>query len=290
LTNYNFLIDTGADVSVIPPQRHDTPVTSATKLYAANGTPIKTYGTKDLSVSLGLRREFRWCFIVADVGYPIIGANFLEKHGILPDMKEKRLIDDATSLSVNGRVQSVHYTSISTLDHQSEFAKILQQYPAVTQTNIRRECKVLHNTEHVIETTGPPTAARARRLPPDKLKAAKAEFQKRLEHGDIRPSKSPWATPITVARKKGPERWRICGDFRALNRATKPDRYPVPNILDFNNHLAGAMLFTALDVKRAYHQIPVAKDDIEKTAMITPFGLFEWVVMPFGLRNAAQSF
>ena len=71
---------------------------------------------------------------------------------------------------------------------------------------------------------------------------------------------------------------------------TKPDRYPVPNLQDFNLELEGAKVFTTIDIKRAYHQIPIAEDDIEKTAVITPFGLFEYVTMPFGLRNAAQTF
>uniref|UniRef100_A0A1X7UDL1 Reverse transcriptase domain-containing protein n=1 Tax=Amphimedon queenslandica TaxID=400682 RepID=A0A1X7UDL1_AMPQE len=84
--------------------------------------------------------------------------------------------------------------------------------------------------------------------------------------------------------------WRPCQNYRALNRITIPDRYPFPHLHDLTSTLNGAATFSKLDLVRAYHQIPVAQQDIHKTAITMPFGLFVFICMPFGLRNAAQTF
>ena len=146
-----------------------------------------------------------------------------------------------------------------------------------------------HGVEHYITTDGPPLHARARRLKQDKLDVAKAEFAEMEKLGIIRRSNSPWASPLHIAPKPSGG-WRPCGDYQRLNNVTVDDRYPLPHIQDFNGSLAGMKIFSKVDLVRGYHQIPVAEGDVPKTAVITPFGLWEFLRMPFGLKNAAQAF
>ena len=102
-------------------------------------------------------------------------------------------------------------------------------------------------------------------------------------------SDSPWASPLFLVEKKSGE-WRPCRDYHQLNAITIPDGYQTAHIEDSTTRLHGKTIFTTLDLVRAYHLVPVAEQDIPKTAVTTPFGSFEFLAMPFGLRNAAQTF
>ena len=134
-----------------------------------------------------------------------------------------------------------------------------------------------------------PTFAKARRLSPEKSSIVKAEFELILASGTIQVSSRNWSSPLhMVPKSKGA--WRPCGDYWALNKATKPDSYPVSHVQDFSARLPGCSIFSKINLVCTYHQIPIAAEDVPKTAVITPFGLFKFRRMPFGLRNAAQSF
>jgi hypothetical protein len=106
--------------------------------------------------------------------------------------------------------------------------------------------------------------ANARRLDPDKLCKAEAEFHELEAAGIIRRSDSPWSSPLHMVRKKDGS-WQPCGDYRRLNLATTHDRYPLPSILDLSNKLHSCKFYSCIDLVKGYHQIPMAAQDIPKT-------------------------
>ena len=133
-----------------------------------------------------------------------------------------------------------------------------------------------------------PQHNRARPLSILKRESVEKEFLQLEKSGVIRRSSSGWASPLHIVTKKDGS-YRPCGDYRQLNLHTIHDAYPMPLIKDVVSRFSGSTVFSSIDLSKAYHQFPVNPEDIPKTAVTTPFGNFEYLFMPFGLRNAAQT-
>ena len=303
-------MDGGAFVSLVPPSfAQRTKGANGKKLTAANGTSIDCFGEINLKIQLG-SRLFDHTVLVADVRTSLLGADFFANHALAPNHRDRTLIDLSNSPLISTldaqTSSSPHYEVIEnergfpaspsghinhinpSVDTKDSYSELLQSFPDLITPNFKLT-EVEHGVSHHIPTTGHPVKSKARRLAPEKLAEVKAELEKYVKLGIARRSKSEWSSPLLVTPKPDGS-WRVCGDYRRLNCQTDNDSYPVKNIGDFNSELDGKTIFSKVDLMKGYHQIPVNPEDIKKTAVITPFGLYEFPRTPFGLKTAAQSF
>ena len=305
LEGHKWLVDGGALLSIVPPtksQRRLGP--NGTGLCAANGTKINCYGSVEKTLNIG-SRTFTFSFTIADVRQRILGADFLAAFYLAPNHRDGTLIDldnfDVLPATFAHGATSNPVTLINEVNDQ--YYKLLDAFPEILTPSFT-PVEVKHGVRHHIPTNGHPVQNRARKLDSEKLRVAKAEIDKLVKLGVCQRASaadSEWASPLMVAKKPcvvpckcTPTTpcggWRVCGDYRRLNAVTQDDKYPVRSIHDFNAELHGKKIFSKIDLMKGYHQIPVAEEDVGKTGIITPFGLFVFPRTPFGLKNAGQDF
>ncbi|WVZ80143.1 hypothetical protein U9M48_027642 [Paspalum notatum var. saurae] len=135
-----------------------------------------------------------------------------------------------------------------------------------------------------------PVSRKPYRMAPDELKELKTQLQEQLDKGFIRPSSSPFGYPALFVAKKDQGGKRLCVDYRPLNIVTVKNKYPLPHIDILFDQLAGAKVFSKIDLRLGYYQIKIREEDIPKTAFSTRYGLYEYLVMSFGLTNTPAFF
>jgi len=160
---------------------------------------------------MGLRRDFTWCFVIADVDLPIIGVDLLSHYGLLVDCRNNRQLDGVTSLSTPGLNAPSSVPSVEIIAGGTPTDSLLEEFPGLTRpAGTHRE--VRHDTTHLIRTTpGPPVACRPRRLAPDRMADAKAEINAMLRDGTARRAEGPLSSDLHLVPKKD-NGWRPCGD------------------------------------------------------------------------------
>ncbi|GJR93711.1 putative reverse transcriptase domain-containing protein [Tanacetum coccineum] len=134
-----------------------------------------------------------------------------------------------------------------------------------------------------------PIARTPYRLAPSEMQELSNQLQELTDRGFIRPSTSPWGAPVLFVKKKDGS-FRMCIDYRELNKLTIKNRYPLPRIDDLFDQLQGSSVYSKIDLRSGYHQLRVREEDIPKTAFRTRYGHYEFQVMPFGLTNAPAVF
>lgn len=197
-----------------------------------------------------------------------------------------------SSQVVSSRVQDqIEALELSSLppEEQSRVRSFLQDYTPVFATHdgdLGCTNLIAHDIPLLDDV---PVRQRHRRIPPSEYELVKDHINQLLEAQVIRESSSPYASPIVLVKKKDGS-LRMCVDYRQLNNKTRKDAFPLPRIDESLDALTGACWFSTLDLASGYNQVPVSEADRSKTAFCTPFGLFEWNRMPFGLCNAPSTF
>ena len=169
--------------------------------------------------------------------------------------------------------------------------KLLAEFADVFPDDLPSGLPPKREVDHKIELepgNAPPTKA-PYRMSPLELDELKKQLAELSAKGFIQPSKSPFGAPVLFVKKKDGSR-RLCIDYRALNKFTIKNKYPLPRVAELLDRLNGAKFFSKIDLRSGYHQVRIAEGDVPKTAFRTRYGHFEFVVLPFGLTNAPATF
>ena len=185
-----------------------------------------------------------------------------------------------------GEEQLLQFGEQLTETQREQIKELLSHFPSVT----RNTPGITHKMIHRIRTTDcVPIRQKPYRIPQAYREEVLKELEEMEKQGIIEKSESEWASPLVIVTKKDGG-VRLCVDYRKLNQETKFDAYPMPRIEELLDEIGKAKFITTLDLAKGYWQVPLAKEDREKTAFTTPNGLYQFLTMPFGLSGAPATF
>jgi hypothetical protein len=224
----------------------------------------------------------------------ILGMEWMNQHKVILDISDRVVEINSPTVGhttlylpfKDGTASCAYVTIISPLDE----IPVVREYPDVFPDELPG-MPPDRDVEFVIELQPgtAPISKRPYRMPPKELAELKTQLQELLDKGYIRPSSSLWGCPTLFVKKKDGS-LRMCIDYRPLNAVTIKNKYPLPRIDVLFDQLAGAKVFSKIDLRSGYHQIKIRPCDIPKTAFSTRYGLYEFLVMSFGLTNAPAYF
>jgi hypothetical protein len=264
-------------------------------IQATGATQNTNLIARDVMLNLEDRKVGVVPLVLEDQGIDIIlGVNWMKQHKVLIDVDNRVL----TIKDMQGNPFQIQLPTRQCFDQmlKKTRAVTLESIPVVNEfedvfpedlPGLPPDRAVEFSIE--LEPGTAPISRRPYRMPPKELAELKVQLQELLDKGFIRPSTSPWGCPAIFVKKKD-NTLRLCVDYRPLNAVTIKNKYPLPRIDLLFDQLAGAKIFSKIDLRSGYHQIKIKPEDIPKTAFSTRYGLYEYLVMSFGLTNAPAHF
>ncbi|GJZ58361.1 putative reverse transcriptase domain-containing protein [Tanacetum coccineum] len=217
----------------------------------------------------------------------VIGMDWLSKYHarIICDEKVVHIPIDGETLIIRAQVMEKKSD-----EKRLEDIPVVREFPEVFPEDLPGLPPVRQVEFQIDLIPGAAPVARAPyRLAPSEMQELSDQLQELADRGFIRPSTSPWGAPVLFVKKKDGS-FRMCIDYRELNKLTVKNRYPLPRIDDLFDQLQGSSVYSKIDLRSGYHQLRVRDEDIPKTAFRTRYGHYEFQVMPFGLTNAPAVF
>ena len=331
------LVDSGSQVTAFPPEPGDIEDKSV-QLRAVNGSKIKTFGHKIISIKIG-RKTYPFKAIKAEVDKPVLGWDFMRCHKLdlrwgefgdlflydqkakiqglldvkalpkeMSDRHHKLAVlekggDKESNLSIPFMVAAMQvldepesFEEVEDIDviPDSPYKEILKKYPDLLKQSFSSETE--DGIQHKIPTgDATPCKAKLRRLLPGSPKAIKAKeaFMQLVKLGIVEKvdpeTPNTWSSPIHFVVKPDGS-LRPVGDYRALNAVTELDHYRLPHLKDYTHEIAGAKVFSKVDLRKAFHLISIDKKDRHKTCVTTPWGMYNFKRLSMGMSNSAQAF
>ena len=289
----NALVDSGSvrtlmNVSMYESLNLPPPTRSAPDLVTLTGTMVPTAGVVDVCINHGL--VLNNVVLTSGMGVPLlIGTDILETNEGVLDYSRNVLLLGARGREYDFVQRLTKSPGVTEVLLESDLDRLTDSYDDVFFSESRGLQEATGLLPMKIETTGDPVYQRPYRAALTKRQVIETEIDQMLRDRVIECSSSPSASPVTLVPKRGGE-WRFCVDYRRLNERTKKDRFPLPHVQDVFDNAGKGRIFSTLDLKSGYWQLPVAAEDQEKTALICHRGQFAYKRVSFGLANVPAHF